>query len=74
MPLVAYRVMRPLVEPEELRRVYFHEFLTSLGASEQEISELINYNERVFRFKDLAGNISFPLSDEPFRAGGWKIT
>lgn len=59
-------VVRPLVEPEELRRVYYHEFLTSLGASEQEISELINYNEEVFRFKDLAGNISFPLPDEPF--------
>ena len=42
------------------------EFLSSLGASEQEISELINYNKEVFRRKDLACDISFPLPDEPF--------
>lgn len=44
----------------------YKEFLASLGASEQEILELINYNITFFRRDDLAGDISLPLPDEPF--------
>jgi len=42
------------------------EFLSSLGASEQEIAELINYNKNVFRREDSGCDISLPLPDEPF--------
>jgi len=42
------------------------EFLSSLGASEQEIAELINYNKNVFRREDSGCDISFPLTGEPF--------
>lgn len=44
----------------------YQEFLLSRGASEQEISELINYNERTFRRHHSDLDILFPLPDEPF--------
>ncbi|MHB8918035.1 MAG: DUF7005 family protein [Desulfocucumaceae bacterium] len=51
---------------KELGQLNCREFLSSLGASEQEISELINYNKSVFRREDSGCDISFPLPDEPF--------
>ncbi|HBW37654.1 DUF7005 family protein [Desulfosporosinus sp. BICA1-9] len=42
------------------------EFLSSLGASEKEITELINYNIKFFRRNDLESDLSLPLPDEPF--------
>ena len=44
----------------------YQEFLSSLGASEQEIAQLINYNKSVFRGEASGCDIPLPLPDEPF--------
>ncbi len=47
------------------------EFLASLGASEQEVNELTNYNKSAFRCAEASGDLSLPLPDEPFVAA-WE--
>lgn len=44
----------------------YREFLSSLGASDQETAQLINYNKNVFHREDSGCDISLPLPDEPF--------
>lgn len=51
--------------------MYYQEFLASLGASEQEISELTSYNKSVFHPVDEIRDLSLPLPDEPFVAA-WE--
>lgn len=42
------------------------DFLISLGASETEAHELVQYNENVFDHSAIAENIAYPMPDEPF--------
>ena len=51
---------------KEQGQVRHREFLVSLGASDQEIDELTNYNKNVFQRNDSACHIALPLPDEPF--------
>ena len=44
----------------------YQRFLSSLGACESVISELINYNKNVFLPENSGSNVSFPLPDELF--------
>lgn len=42
--------------------------LKELGATVEELDELLHYNENVFHMPDTLKRLSFPLSDEPFVA------